>query len=461
MRKSLRLMSVLAGLSALSFQANADMYIIGNVEASNYSFSPSVGVTMEETSTGVYEATTKIQGSPDAMTMGWFAFVDELSEDWNYVNQHRYGPSTPDYKLTSGEVFTDIVYGQDRSFSIEGGEYHIVFDSANMTVTATSTTGIVLPTTMYIVGDVDDCTWTPTQGVAMTQESDGVFTVTATINGGEGAGISSFGYVGFVSELSTDENDWDTFNAGRYGAGSYNYAPVPGAEVALNRTEYSFGVVGGEYDITVDLNRNVVAFTPTGEIAYNFPDVIYLIGCVDGSNGWNTTSGLAVEESTTAPGEYEAAITVYEDGWFGFAAALGGLNDDGTPDWYNFNPSRYIPTDNAELVLGEEAGFRMSGDGSFFIEPGEYNCKIKLTSITSGTITLTSNLSTGIDEVGAEVEARPVATDGGITISGNVGCMNVYTTGGALVASGMETVECPAGVYVVTVDGKAYKVIVK
>lgn len=438
-------------LMAMSFHAKADLYIIGDVEGAGWS--ANLGVPMTETSTNVYEITININGT--------FAFASQLgsdANDWDGLNANRYGAESDGTAVQNG-VPMPIVQTGNTAFNIVNiGEYDVVLDMNAMTMTCTSTLEIELPETLYLCGAVDEYNWQPNAGVEMTSTGDGVYTATATVNGSLILdGVNSLGYVCFVSQLGSDENDWDTFNANRYGPQRYNQVIVPGNENLITRNENSFGLSGGEYEVTVDLNANTATFTPTGYIAYNFPDVIYFIGDLEGA-AWATNAGLEVAESEDYPGEYTTELTIPEgsSGYFGFAAQLVAEADD----WDSFNTFRYIPAGNAQLEVGVAAPVAMNGDASFSVAPGTYTCTVQLSCIGGGTITLSEN-TVSVDNVDEDVKAYPVVNDGEITIVGDAGEVNVYTTSGMLIASDIETVSCPAGVYIVVIDGEAHKVLVK
>lgn len=454
MRKSLLLMCAATAIAGLSFQARADLYIIGAVEGAGWS--ANLGVPMTATATAnEYEITIQVEG-----TFGFATQLGANADDWDGLNANRYGAEYDPYPL-SLDVET-AMYKNTCAFSLNPGEYHIVANLDAMTVTASSTTPVEQPKTMYICGALDGHTWNPTDGVAMTAgEDEGVFTATVNVTGGAGDGVDSFGFVGFTSQLSADENDWTTFNANRFGPSAYNQAVAPGTEYVMQRNENSFGLPGGEYDVTVNLNDNTATFTPTGTINYNYPDTIYLIGNVNGSSEWLPTNGIKIAESESTPGEYKGNITITDgtDGYFGIGTLL--TEDAEGQSWNTFNAARYIPAGNDALTLGEAAELKMTGDASFTITPGNYDLTIKLTSIASGTITLSTPGTSSINGVDADGATYPVTGDGTITIVGEADTVEVYTVGGALVAADAEAVTCPAGVYVVVIDGTAHKVIVK
>ncbi len=68
--------------------------------------------------------------------------------------------------------------------------------------------------------------------------------------------------------------------------------------------------------------------------------------------------------------------------------------------------------------------------------------------------------SSSVKSVEAENDAVVYGTNGKIVVKGE-GVANVYTTAGALVATGNGEISCDAGIYIVMVNGKATKVIVK
>ena len=68
----------------------------------------------------------------------------------------------------------------------------------------------------------------------------------------------------------------------------------------------------------------------------------------------------------------------------------------------------------------------------------------------------------GVDEIEAGEAAVAVGLDGRIAIMGEAADVEVYNMGGALIAKGnLNEVNCAAGAYIVKVDGKTQKVIVK
>lgn len=452
MRNLLRFLSLAAILFVLPTSVRADLYIIGEVEGAGWS--ANLGIPMTETSTDCYEITIPVNG-----TFGFATQLGANADDWNGLNSNRYGAEYDGYALQSG--VEAALYKNSNAYSIVPGEYNITVDMAAGKIVATATTPLVFPESVYVCGDLEGYGWSPNMGVELEQQNDGIYTGVIVVAGKVGAGVESLGYVCFAKQLSETADDWTTFDANRYGPTTFNQVAAPSWDYLVGANTNSFGISGGEYEVTLDLNTNIVRFEPTGDITYSFPEAIYMIGEVEGASGWVTTAGYEIAQSADVPGEYSAVITINDsdNSYFGFVAQLNSEAD--AENWPLFNAGRYVPVGDGVIVPGEGTNFVMSGDASFFIDPGTYDCVIKLNSVASGTITLSEHQVSAVETVAAEETARPVAGVGQITIDGEATSVDVYNAGGARIATDVETVTCPAGVYVVVVDGTVYKVIVR
>ena len=67
---------------------------------------------------------------------------------------------------------------------------------------------------------------------------------------------------------------------------------------------------------------------------------------------------------------------------------------------------------------------------------------------------------TSISEITVD-EYTIVSSEGSIEVTGTFSKVEVYTVGGSLISAGVAKTECVAGIYIVVVDGKATKVVVK
>ena len=101
---------------------------------------------------------------------------------------------------------------------------------------------------MYIVGQAPFGEWNPNGGVEMTDNGNGIYTYTATINGG----------VYFV--FGDGQADWDVFNPNhRYGPASGNETVTAGVwkttQKAGDHGAYFFQGSGEDYVFTFDENN--------------------------------------------------------------------------------------------------------------------------------------------------------------------------------------------------------------
>lgn len=88
------------------------------------------------------------------------------------------------------------------------------------------------------------------------------------------------------------------------------------------------------------------------------------------------------------------------------------------------------------------------------------NNQINKLVIKSITVTYDDGISTGIAEAEQNLY-KIIGQKGSISITGDYSTVAVYNIGGVMIAKDQSTVNCPAGIYIVKVDGKANKVIVK
>ncbi len=143
-------------MATSTIAAEESMYIIGDLDGYSWSVTSGYKMTETEEDSGVYEATVTVTESSGGV--GYFLFATQLmaSEDWDAFNSnYRYGGEWNSYPLLNGVPaklvkWSDI--GYDNSFALAAGEYSIVVDTNEATVTATSTSGSSLP--LYILGSI-------------------------------------------------------------------------------------------------------------------------------------------------------------------------------------------------------------------------------------------------------------------------------------------------------------------
>lgn len=105
------------------------LYIIGDPVGV---WDPNYGVEMSAMGDGVYTWSGFVNAP------AWFGFTSALSEDWNVVNAHRYGPTEVDQLVPHGTMVA-MEYQKDASWSIDkSGEYFFTVDTKNLTFSASA-----------------------------------------------------------------------------------------------------------------------------------------------------------------------------------------------------------------------------------------------------------------------------------------------------------------------------------
>ena len=179
---------------------------------------------------------------------------------WNYVN---------DLEVTE--------------YTIEGltpeTKYEVQVQAAG-SADASAWTDIVEFTTLpltpdvYILGEVGEKTWDPTEGLKMEYNAeDNIYTATVTF---DGRGQSGENYFSFTTELAENNDDggWTYIAPFRFGAvseGDFWYDDqYDGQPLDLTYENYqAFRVMGGEYKLTVDLaNMKIIIEKVAPEVLY-------------------------------------------------------------------------------------------------------------------------------------------------------------------------------------------------
>lgn len=315
---------------------------------------------------------------------------------------------------------------------------------------------------MYILGqnEVGEA-WNPTSGIAMTWESGNVWSATVTTAPGREN-------LGFVSVLAEDNNSsgWDYVNGNRWGLENDKQEGALAEKLTVSKNSNSVNVGVGTFFIRMNLDDNTLYIAPTK---------LYVIGTSNKAEGhhWapNDDSYMAESDPET-PGvftfnpidlkvEGKAVGEEAEEDLAYFAFVTGITITDTEADWGAVNNSRWCP-DNKDGVLTDKTNFTDFGkhyNGTFCIKNGAYKLTVDLNTKTVKAVYLTSS---GVGQVGAEA-AGVIAADGQIRIVGDAATVSVYNAAGQAVAinSAERTFAVARGMYVVVVDGKATKVIVR
>lgn len=307
---------------------------------------------------------------------------------------------------------------------------------------------------VYLVGQFDEnaAGWAANAGVEMTPTATaGVYTTNMT--------NSHNGMISVVTKLGATASDWDTMNANRFGPETDATALVNATVTPMtnNATAWALPKLG-KYAIEVNLNDKTIKATLTEEIASPMPDKIYVIGNIP-NVGWDPSVGTVTLEKTGVAGEYTGTFNVVESeagsgiAYIGFSKILGTNNTD----WTTFNSGRFgSTTNNEKLEQNTAKEFRVLGDKTYTINaPATVTVKANL---NDNTITLVT--FTGVEGVDGSI-VKVIAGVGEIKVVGDVKSIEVYNAGGALISKDETTINCASGLYLVKVNGKSVKVVVR
>ena len=310
---------------------------------------------------------------------------------------------------------------------------------------------------MYILGqnEVGDA-WNPTSGIAMTWESGNVWSATVTT----APGRENLGFVSVLAE-NNDEGGWTYVNENRWGLENDKQEGALAEKLTVSKNSNSINVGVGTFFIRMNLDDNTLYIAPTK---------LYVIGTSNKAEGhhWapNDDSYMAESDPET-PGVFtfdpidlkveNKAVGEEAEEDLAYFAFVTGID----AEWGPVNNSRWCP-DNKDGELTDNTDFTDFGkyyDGAFMIKNGAYKLTVDLNTKTVKAVYLTSS---GVEQVGAEA-AGVIAADGQIRIVGDAATVSVYNAAGQAVAinSAERTFAVARGMYVVVVDGKATKVIVR
>ncbi len=310
---------------------------------------------------------------------------------------------------------------------------------------------------MYILGQTEGGdVWNPTSGIAMTWEGGNVWSATITT-------APDREYIGFSSVLAENNDDrgWKYVNGNRWGLENNNQEVVLAENMTLSKNSNSVKVGTGTFSIRVNLDEKTL---------YVLPTKLYVIGTSNKAEGHHWASNddsYMAESDPETPGVFTfnpidlkvegKAVGEEAEEDFAYFAFVAEVNDS----WDVVNSRRWCP-DHKDAELTNNTDFTDFGrytDGAFMIKNGAYKLTVDLNTKTVKAVYLTSS---GVEQVGVEA-AGVIAADGQIRIVGDAATVSVYNAAGQAVAinSAERTFAVARGMYVVVVDGKATKVIVR
>lgn len=244
--------------------------------------------------------------------------------------QYGDGIDNVDLDVELGHEYTAPQSG--NSFVLPAGSYNFQFilpyngESGKLTVTKSEV--VTYPTTMYIIGNVNEGGFAPNNGIAMTSTEEGVFTGEALI-GNEM--LSGYGYFGFAEKLgaSAADTEWSKMGA-RYGAASKDFEPVFTDKVAtcdVAAGENSFKVAADKtFTFVLDLKNMKLTLTEKEVVPQpNKATIVY--------GDYKTYTPNAAEYTWTADGATGNEFVAVNDIAFkaGDVTFTGTQNEASTP----------------------------------------------------------------------------------------------------------------------------------
>lgn len=302
------------------------------------------------------------------------------------------------------------------------------------------------PAVLYTIGG--NITWDPAEGVTMEKKENGVYTTSIT-------GPCNFGIVSVL------DDDWEVVNANRWGfaMSEDNKAVVLNEVTPIVKDAGAIRITDtGTFTVTVDLKNLTVLVAGEAQVVY--PEKLYAIGSF--SDAYWDPSNTAHMAEANPTGVYEFNDFEIADGgdnvngYFAFTATPGAS----ATDWTTANSHRYGPVvADTELVDNVSAEIGMNGDTSYKIIAGKYDIKVDL---TQGTIIAVKQGDDSVSSATADA-AKVAAGYGEIQVLGNVQSVSIYNAAGQAVVlnSKDNAFQVARGIYIVVVNGKSTKVMVK
>lgn len=321
------------------------------------------------------------------------------------------------------------------------------------------------PAKMFVLGETSGKGWDPTQGIELTKTAPGVYTGSVTF---DKVGC----YIAFTEDLAAnnDQGGWDYVNGIRYSTNDGAAYRTMGSALAVSKQNASFRIDRkGTFTVTLDLNAGTVKFE--GE-AYT-PAALRIVGAVSTiktldpweleAHDWDPKSNLLVATKAADAATYDFTGIVFnneanQEFCFADGTATAWDTSDGTP---SVNAFRYghDAIDGEKVLLGSKGDTKeLQGTQTCFcaVYGAQYAFHVDLDALT-----VTAEGYSGIQN--NLIKAANVAVGQGAiyVLEGNN--TSIYNTMGQTVVanSTAKTFNVSAGLYIVNVDGKTTKVLVR
>ena len=303
------------------------------------------------------------------------------------------------------------------------------------------------PAQVYAVGNVNGNEWAFDSGVVLEKTAPGVYSGELTIEHGA--------YFTITDALATG---WDELNNYKYGIVGELYSKVGTAVSIVKQSGAQIrNFWPGTYTVTVDLN-NMTFKLENPEV---FPAQLRILGSIE-NNDWNITVEKAVVANKEGVATYKFnGVLLNAGGQFMFTSTVGSSAWDGTNeinDWAikaaDADNCTLVPLGSVELAPWTNTNVVVGADNSFGY--ASYDLTVDLAAQT-----VTSEAFSGVKSISLN-NAKVVAEQGAIVVEG-AGVVSIYNAAGQAVVANRAagTFRVPAGLYMVRIDDKVVKVMVR
>ena len=326
------------------------------------------------------------------------------------------------------------------------------------------------PEKMYMIGYIQSIgqDWHATQGVEMAKEAAGRYSANVNLTFNDWFAVTSH-----IAEYD-DEGGWAWVNGDRYAYTSGVFGKVATDYVMTQGDVKTQVFWAGNFKVTVDYYAKTISFVPaavnadgTPDYSTVFPEKLRIVGEIaDGE--WAAES--IVENHLATRGEDGYTYTFNElqfvkTGKFRLTTAWDATNWDGSysvngralkaatdaEPRINFNTvANILPFTSNDLVAD------VAKYGGFDFDFANLQLIVNLKDMT-----VTGTMSSGVSQIKVG-SATVTATNGTIRVDGG-NTTSIYNIAGQAIALGSQAKEFSVarGMYIVNVDGKATKVVVR
>ena len=389
---------------------------------------------------------------------------------WGFGDEYKfeYGSGKFVYYFDQGTALMDNLGGESDGFKIANGDWSVSYsltgDADARTIefgkatTLTEGDNMYFPTTPYLAeitfdaitkemtvkeptlflrGEMYDWSADVTRAFAPNSHVQGLYE------------LSLAEPTQFNKSFKVGTADWE----GHYNFGSfYGQAPVLKLYTGSGTQDIYFSETDGPTADKLYLMTYVAEGALKGNLFLGLPEKLYIVGLGD----WNPSEpAKSLDPVEDELGAYEIKGVEPEGTNTDFRIYDGKNSDWGLCSWGfgGEDVANDLEWANDTATAQFTKGFR----GKVNIPVGgKYDIKM---NIFTGVMTIVNTNHDSVAEV-ATANVSVSANAGLITVNGT-DSMEVYTVGGAHVASGVKTARVASGLYIVRAAGKAFKVIVK